>query len=297
MKLLVTGATGYIGKKLIVRLKQLGHELFIVVRPESNISDISDFVETVILNDDLKEMYEKICKIAPEGWINLAGTYFGTHDVDRIGILLNDNIVFETYVLDAVVKSGAKLVIHTSSFQQRMEANQYCPINLYASIKQAFEDILFYYTSAQKIKNITLELFDTYGADDQRNKVFNYVRRLKPGDTLDMSPGEQKMYFCYIDDVILAYIRALDILIEKELGFTEKYSVRGEQPIELRTFVERYITLMNNRILVNWGGRPYMEREIMNPAGYGVILPRWKPQVDYEQGIRMCAEYDLLKGK
>ena len=297
MKLLLTGATGYIGKKLVAKLKELNHDLYVVARPESDVSGIDNCVESIIFNTDLKKMHGQICQIRPEGWINLAGTYYGVHDVDKIAPLLNDNIVFETYVLDAVVKSGGSVVIHTSSFQQRKDGKEYSPINLYASVKQAFEDILFYYSSTEKIREITLELFDTYGSDDNRNKVFNYVRRLKAGDTLDMSPGEQKMYFCYIDDDISAYIKALEILMDKNAGFRKKYSVRGENPIELKSFVDQYIKLVGSRISVNWGKRPYMEQEIMDPTGYGIVLPGWKSEIGYEQGIQLCVEYDLLREK
>lgn len=297
MRLLLTGATGYIGKKLVKKLKDLDHELYVVVRRESDILPISKSVKSIIYNDDLKIMHKEICELKLDGWINLAGTYFGTHDVDKIGLLLSDNIVFETYVLDAVVKAGGTLVLHTSSFQQRTDGVQYSPMNLYASVKQAFEDILLYYSFAKKVKTITLELFDTYGADDNRNKVFNYVRRLEPGVTLDMSPGKQKMYFCYIDDVISAYIRALELLSGENLGFSEKYSVRGNLPIELRSFVEQYLTIVCEGRDVNWGGRSYMENEIMDPTGYGIVLPGWRPKVTYEQGIKWCAEYDMLKDK
>ena len=40
-----------------------------------------------------------------------------------------------------------------------------------------------------------------------------------------------------------------------------------------------------------------MENEIMDPTGYGVVLPGWQPKVTYEQGIKWCAEYDMLKDK
>lgn len=297
MRLLLTGATGYIGQKLVPELKKRNHELYIVVRSNSNVTKIKRYVEAIIDNTDLKEMYKQICIIKPEGWINLAGTYYGSHDPDIIGELLNDNIVFETYVLDAVVNAGGNLIIHTSSFHQRKDGKQYGPINLYASVKQAFEDILFYYSFTKKIREITLELFDTYGADDSRNKVFNYVRRIKPGESINMSPGEQKMFFCYIDDVILAYIKALELIQVQKLGYVQKYSVRGTTPISLRAFVEAYIKLIGNGKSVEWGKRKYMDQEIMDPTGYGIVLPEWKPQIEYEQGIQLCVEYDLLKEK
>ena len=73
----------------------------------------------------------------------------------------------------------------------------------------------------------------------------------------------------------------------------KKYSVRGEKPIELKLFVEQYIKSVGNIVSVKWGNRPYMEREIMDPSGYGIVLPGWKPEIDYKEEIQMCAKYDL----
>lgn len=292
MKIVITGATGYIGTKLSQRLKTEGHKLYAVVRGESNTGAVADCVEKIIISKPYESLCDICKKIEPDCYINVAGYYCGTHTCDRIAPLFDGNVILPTYVMDAAVSSGCKYIIHTASYQQCYNGEEYNPINLYAATKQAFEDIIYYYTSSKRASAITLQLFDTYGADDTRRKVFNLVRMLKDGESIAMSPGMQKLYFCYIDDVIDAYVRALELIEEQEAGFCARYAVRENDPIGLKEFVERYLRVSGREIQIQWGARPYMEKEIMNPQGIGEILPGWYPKVTYDEGIKMCAAYD-----
>lgn len=292
MNILITGASGYIGKKIIEKLYKDGHSISVVIRKTSNIDDIRKYVDNVIFNTSYEEVYEKISKIKPECYINVSGKYYGSHNMKTIEEMIDANITFPALVLDAVFKVGCKNVIHTSSVQQCFEGENYNPVNLYAATKQSFEDILKFYTESESIKSIVLQLFDTYGADDSRNKIFNRIRNLKEDESFDLSPGMQKMYLCYIDDVVEAYMVAIRQLLCENDGFMGKYAIRGDKPIELRKFVDMYCTLMDREYLLNWGKSDYMKREIMDPTDYGKVLPNWCMKVSYEEGIKLCAEYD-----
>lgn len=292
MNILIIGASGYIGKKLIKRLCKEGYSISVVIRKTSNIDDVEQYIDNIIFNDEYEEVYERISKIKPECYINVSGKYYGSHNMKTIGEMIEANISFPTLVLDAVVKAGCKNVIHTSSYQQCYQGEDNNPINLYAAVKQSFEDILKFYVESGAIKGIVLQLFDTYGADDTRNKIFNRIRNLSDEECFELSPGRQKLYFCYIDDVVEAYIVSLNKLIKEKKGGIEKYSVRGSYPIELKQFIDMYLTQIGKRKKLKWGAREYMEREIMNPTGYGKVLDQWQANITYEKGIKLCVEYD-----
>lgn len=292
MNVLLIGASGYIGKKIIKKLYEDGHAISVVIRKSSNIDDIREYIDNVVYNTDYDEMYFELNRIKPDCFINVSGKYYGSHNMNTIQEMIESNILFVTLVLDAAVKAGCKNVIHTSSFQQCYQGKIYNPVNLYAATKQSFEDILKFYTESKSLKSIVLQLFDTYGADDSRNKIFNRIRNLKEDESFDLSPGMQKMYLCYIDDVVEAYMVAIRQLLCENDGFMGKYAIRGDKPIELRKFVDMYCTSMDREYLLNWGKRDYMKREIMDPTDYGKVLPNWCMNVSYEEGIKLCAEYD-----
>ncbi len=293
MKIVMTGATAYIGRKLLIRLKEEGHKVYALVRESSDMEQIKGVAEEILCCTPYLELYAKMKKIQPEAYVNLAGYYCGTHTPEKIPLLYESNCLLPAYVTDAVIEAGGTYMIHTASVQQCYMGEAFNPLNLYAATKQSFENVLQYYTSVQSVSGIVLQLFDTYGADDTRNKVFNFVRRMKEGEKLPMSPGEQKMYFCYIDDVVEAYIRALELIQQKEPGFYDKYAVRGNEPIGLKTFIEKYIQYTGRNIVPKWGEREYMKKEIMDPSGYGTPVPDWIPKISYEKGIQMCGDYDL----
>lgn len=293
MKIVITGATGYIGTKLVLRLSKEGHEVYAAARQSSDTGKIKKYINGIVYTDSYLEIYEAMRKITPDVYINLAGSYCGRHTPEKIKELFEGNIILPSYLTDAVIQAGCSHVIHTASYQQCYNGEIYNPINLYAATKQAFEDILYYYSSSKQINVVTLQLFDTYGADDNRNKIFNLIRQVKEGECIELSPGKQKMYFCYINDVIDAYRKAISLLQENEMGMNKRYAVRSDEPIMLKEFVEYYIEVTGKKILLEWGKRNYMEKEIMDPSGFGEVLPDWKPLITYQEGIRLCGAYDI----
>ena len=277
MNIIMTGATGYIGKKLLKKLKIAGHRVYAVVRESSDIKGISDDIEEVIYGTPYLELYEKIRQMQPHLFISIAGYYRGQHIPEDIAKFYESNVLLPTYLTDAVVRANCRYIVHTASTQQNYGGSAFDPVNLYAASKQAFENVLQYYASVNGVTVMVLQIFDTYGADDVRNKIFNRVRQLPEGGTLEMSPGEQKLYLCYIDDVVNA--------------------VRGEEAVRLKVFIEKYIQYTNRDLHLLWGKREYMAKEIMDPTGYGVVLPEWSPKISYEEGIELCGNYDLQRSR
>lgn len=294
MRVLVTGASGYIGKKIIERLVKEGHSISVVVRKNSNIDDVKKYIDKIIYFGDDNYVYEQINAFGPQCYINVAGKYYGAHNPTTIREMMGANMLFPALVLDAAVASGCMNVIHTSTVQQCYDGEQYNPVNFYAATKQAFEDVIRFYAESGSIKAITLQLFDTYGADDTRNKIFNRIRKLKKDEAFELSSGRQKMYFCYIDDVIDAYIEALELVDNAPLRFNKKYAIRSDEPIELKAFVEKYSELLGCELKLDWGKIEHAERDILDPTGYGDVLPNWQPKYSYEDGIKLCVKADKL---
>lgn len=296
MKILIAGGTGYIGKRVIAELKRNNHEIFLTARKTSCFDDIRDYLSGVAYYDKrLESIMEEIRGFEPDLFLNLAGNWGRGRSYECVDELLEGNIIFPLHALSAAVSAGVHRVIHTATYWQRYDGKQIDPINIYASMKQGFEDILLGYSIELGLKSMVLTLFDVYGEDDPRAKVFNVVRRMEEHKELAMSPGGQKIFQCYIDDVVRAYISATE-LIDLQKTPLEWYAVRPEYPIRLRDFIESYIRESGKDIQINWGGRSYMSREIMDPSGYGTILPGWKAEISYEEGIRRCAKYDREQG-
>lgn len=137
------------------------------------------------------------------------------------------------------------------------------------------------------LKVITLKLFDTYGPDDFRPKLFSLLTKNAVGQqTLDMSPGEQMVDFVYIDDVIDAYVLAAHRLQTEMVAGHEQYAVSSGAPVKLKQVVMTYNRICGNKLKINWGGRPYRPREVMTTWTKGPMLPGWSPKIGLEEGIK-----------
>lgn len=285
MKVVITGATGYIGGHVLKRLSK-ENEVICIVRNSSNISQISNFAHRIVTVTKYEHLYAEMMEIKPDIVVHLAGMFQGEHTKESIENMLDSNIKFASILFDAAQSAGCKKFINTGSYWQNYNKDFYNPVNLYAATKQAFEDIVLYYVKAKKCKAITMQIFDSFGENDGRNKILNLVARLKDGEELDMSPGEQKLFFCYIDDIVSAYVQAIQLVSDMGEGEYYKYAIRGEKPHTLKEIVETYLRLANKKVQIRWGGREYREREIMDPEEIGQILPGWKPQYSLEEGLK-----------
>jgi len=167
-------------------------------------------------------------------------------------------------------------------------------VNLYAATKQAYRSILRYYIETANLKVINLELFDTYGPNDQRGKLFALLDRLRTsGDTLAMSPGDQQLDPVYIDDVSEAFIAALKRLRSDVVQDEETYSVRSQNPIKLKDLVKTYEDVAGSILKIEWGGRPYRAREVMAPWSRGETLPGWSSTITLQEGIKRILDSDV----
>ncbi len=101
-----------------------------------------------------------------------------------------------------------------------------------------------------------------------------------------MSPGEQLIDIVYIDDAVDAFIIAAERLLNDKVEHYEDYAVSSGSPIKLRDLVKIYEEVIGRELPIEWGGRPYREREVMVPWNKGKRLDGWKAKVHLKDGIK-----------
>lgn len=282
---LITGATGFIGTALTARLAEAGWDVHGLVRDDG--LPVPPALTAHRYEPTTEGIAAVIAEVAPDVVFHLASLFLGTHTPAQVEALVSANVLFGAQVLEGMTLAGVTRIVNTGTVGQHFGDADYDPISLYAATKQAFEDLLAYYAGDRGISAITLELFDTYGPDDPRPKLFSVLRRAaESGERLAMSPGEQRVDYVWIDDITAAYLTAAERLLADEVAGHERYEVRTGDARPLREIVETYERVTGRRVDVGWGERPYPARQIMKPWTGGAELPGWRATVALEEGIR-----------
>ena len=290
LRIIVTGASGYIGSQLVKKLDSIGCDLAIIKRDNSDLTAINDIKEklNIYVYDNSTECVIEIFEnFKPDIVVHLASLFLVDHKSQQVENLISSNLLFSTQIAEAMKQTNVQFMVNTGTSWEHYNNSEYNPVCLYAATKNAFESILEYYIQTSKMKVATLKLFDTYGCNDPRLKLIPLLRRLAlSGDQIDMSDGEQLMDLVHIDDVVEAYICAIMKLVEEKINGHERFIISSGKHISLRDLVKTFEQAMQVKINVNWGSRSYRYREVMIPATKGTNLPGWKPKINLIEGFK-----------
>ncbi|MCD4812552.1 NAD(P)-dependent oxidoreductase [bacterium] len=296
MKIVITGASGFVGSHLVRRLRKDGIEVSAIVRASTDTESLrAQGVDVFVYQDDGVALYDYYKKQAFDGCVHLAACFVKHHTTDQVGTLIDANLKFGAHCLEAAAKAGVPWFVNTGTFWQHYENHVYSPVNLYAATKQAFESLAGYYLETTTLQFVTLMLNDTYGPDDKRFKIMNlWDRHSRTQEVLVMSPGEQFIDIVYIDDVVEAYCQMIRLLDQgKGAAFRgRQFAVSSGNFITLKDLADLFSGIVKRPLKIDWGKRPYQAHEIMVPWNQGEPVPGWHARVGLEDGIRetFCKE-------
>ncbi len=292
-RVLLTGATGYIGSRLARRFVERGHTVSIICRPNSSfglIDSIKEKIEIYRIDGSFASINNVVQKSCPDLVIHIASLFLTEHQPAQVKDILRSNVEFPSLLLEAMVRNEVFHFINTNTSWQYFEPDTctYHPTNLYAASKQAYEDVLKYYVESCGLSALSLTLYDTFGIDDPRKKLFSFFAKASGSrEAVNMSSGVQKIDLVYIDDVVEAFVHASNQLVESSNKSTySNFTVRTNQPRNLKEIAATYETISGRPLNINWGALPHRKREIFTPCEAGIILPNWTAKISLEDGIR-----------
>ena len=285
----ITGATGYIGSHVVRHLLGQGWNIGVITQPELGygyIEDIKSQIDIFEYDGGIDRLIGYFKDKNADVVMHLAAAVITNYKPEQIPVLIRSNIEFGAQVLEAMKSGSTRLFIGTGSYWQNYQSDTYNPVDLYAATKEAFEKILQYYVDAFGFRAITLRLFDVYGEDDRRPKLWTLLRDIAgTGKTLDISAGEQLLDMVHVSDVARAYECAYHYLIENPASRNEIFGVCTGEMKSLKDIVGLYQKILGKEMKLNWGVRPYKNREVMRPfEGYDK-LPNWHPNITLKDGL------------
>ena len=289
----VTGATGFVGLHLVRALVQRGCETHVLVRHSSACKPLEGLGELLTVHETdgkTQSLVNVLRNSRPELVFHLAALFVAEHTLDEVEPLIESNVLLTAQLLEAMAQASAGALVNTGTAWQHYRGDSYEPVCLYAATKQAAEDLITFYRSAVGLRSVTLKLFDTYGPQDPRKKLFDaFNRATKEENSIAFSEGKQLIDLVYIDDVIDAYLRAASECLRLPHGGTSTFGVASGAPRTIREIAELYSRLVGKPLNIRWGARPYRKHEVMIPWQTYPRLPGWVPLIDLEAGIRRIA--------
>lgn len=276
---LVTGATGFVGGALVRRLIADGWTVDALVRrtPEQSLAGVTSHVIPL----DIDELIALVGAIAPTHCFHLATAFRGVHTPADLAPMIAANLGFGTALAEAIVRVPGARFVNTGTVWQHYDAAEYSPVSLYAATKQAFRDLLVFYSEVEGLAVHTVELMDTYGPNDPRAKLIPFLLRAgAEGTPLQMTDGTQLIDLVHVDDAVGA------LLATAAAPAGETFGARGDGAITLRELVQRFQTATGLTLDVEWGVRPARAREMMRPWMTADPAPGWSPQIRLDDGLR-----------
>ena len=134
-------------------------------------------------------------------------------------------------------------------------------------------------------------LSDTYGPKDPRGKLLSkLISMAGTAESLQLSPGDQKIEWTFIEDIVSGFELAAKRLVSKqEPQKFVHYTVTSGETVSLKDTIRICEEVLGKKINIEFGAKPYRKREIMAPSKLDPVLPGWSAKVSLRQGIEVCS--------
>lgn len=292
MKILITGAGGFLGSALARRLGEMDHQVSLLVRKNADLYRLTDLsIYNIGRCETDQEITQFISDVSPDVVIHTACCY-GRNGESPLKIV-DSNLRFGTLILNAINGLEKKVsFINTGTVLSR-------DVSLYALTKIQFEELGIYETkhSNKSTQFINIKLQHMYGPGDDASKFTSYVINACRNNVskLPLTLGEQTRDFIYIDDVVDAYITVLHNL--PKLDKAQQIELGSGDAPRLRDFVETVHKLTGSKTELLFGQIPYRENDAMCMVANIDVLKKlgWIPKFDIASGIKKSIEMDSLK--
>lgn len=240
-KVIITGATGFIGKALLKYLLKFDYQVFAFVRDKAKLLDINSnnlvIIETDLNKNSLNTQIKYFKNLEIDAVIHLAWGGYGKYTNDyNIQI---DNIKVSCNVAEFAVAINVQQFIFAGSSHQYLKLKDNYS-SVYGMSKTCTENFIKLIFLKSNIKCNTIFFPNVYGPGDSSNHITNIILlKLLTGSNIDLIKGHNLYDWIYIDDVVAGIKSVL------ELGKDKKSYYIGHK--HLRTFKD-IITDVRNYI-------------------------------------------------
>ncbi len=299
MKVLVTGAAGFIGSHLTRRIASEGHSVCAAISPGESTDRLSDILDRVsVMPVDLRDaraVQELASTVRPDCAVHLAW-YVATGKFWMAPENL-DCVAMSLRLAQELAHSGCKRFVgigtgyeYDSDYGFQSEGiTPRRPGSLYGVCKNATGEILQAYCRKTAMQFAWARIFHLYGpAEAEGRLVSAVILALLRGQVAKCTHGEQIRDYLHVEDVV----SALWAIAKSE--FCGPVNVASGQPVKLRTIVETIARYLNREENLALGALPADPQEaplLVADVRRLANVIGWKPSISLEEGLRDTCEW------
>ncbi len=274
MRILVTGAAGFIGAALSARLLDRGDEIigldnlnayYDVRLKEARLARLAGrpgFSFHKLDVADRPAMERLFREVRPQRVAHLAAQAGVRYSLENPHSYIDANIVGFLNILEGARHNGVEHLVYASSSSvyganTRMPFSVHDvvdhPVSLYAASKKANELMAHTYSHLYRLPTTGLRFFTVYGPWGRPDMaLFMFTRSILEGRPIDVfNYGNHRRDFTYVDDIVEGVVRALDHVAAPSAGWSSDrpdpgtsaapyrlYNIGAHNPVQLLRFIE-----------------------------------------------------------
>lgn len=273
MKILVTGAAGFIGSTLILRLLDRGdtvigidnhNDYYDPAIKEARLARYAEHPNYTHLRINLGDraaMEDCFATYKPNRVVNLAAQAGVRYSIENPLAYVDSNIVGFAHILEGCRHNGVEHLVYASSSSVygantsmpfSVHDNVDHPLSLYAASKKSNELMAHTYSHLYDLPTTGLRFFTVYGPWGRPDMaLFKFTKAILAGEPIDVfNFGKHRRDFTYIDDIVEGVIRILDKPAQSNpdwdsanpdsgtsLAPWRVYNIGNNQPVELMDYI------------------------------------------------------------
>lgn len=279
-KVLVTGASGFIGHPLCQRLQQYQAEVFGVSRFQRESNRSMRWIQADVA--DLDEMQRIVTSVKPDLLFHLAADSSASRSLEAVRSTLQGNLVSTVNLLTLMTEVGGRVIL-AGSLEEPDEGEFSIASSPYAASKWASTIYAQMFQQLYHLSIVKARIFMVYGAGQLNfKKLIPYVTMaLLNGEAPQLSSGQRLIDWIYVDDVV-------DGLIAAALSPQDGVFELGSGTLtSIAEIVQRLNQMINPKIQPLFGALPDRPMEQVRVANIADSMSKlnWQPKVSLEEGL------------
>ena len=304
MKILLTGAAGFLGSHLSKKLIDEGHQVIglddLSTGSLKNIESLKSNSDFMFVEHDVRKPYsvevDAILNFAcPASPISYQKDPVKTIETNFLGMINLLHLASETKAIVIQASTSEIYGDPTQSPQVESYWGNVNPIGIrscYDEGKRAAETLCFDYKRQHNLDTRVLRIFNTYGPNmsiSDGRVVSNFiVQALKNEPITIYGDGNQSRSFCYVSDLVEGIYK---LLVKKE-SVDSPINLGNPNEFTIKQLAEAIIKITNSQSKLINNPLPQDDPKQRRPnISLASELLKWQPTVQLEEGIRKTVAY------